>query len=379
MVKQVVILGAGYAGLGVAHKLLKYTQPKVKDLKVILVSPSTHLYWNCAAVRGLIPGEFSDDTLFNQIKPGFDKYPQDAFEFVLGKATSFDPSTNTVQVETNEGLKSIEFAELVIATGSSLASGLPFKTLGTHEETLTAWHNLQSEVKAANSIIVSGAGATGVETAGELGHAYGSTKQITLIVEGDAPLPGLLPKLGKIAATSLASLKVKLVTNAKVTEADTSGSLKSIKLSNGETLTADLYLPLFGVRPNTSFIPENLLDDKGNLKLKHDLRVEGLRNVWCAGDAGNLEAKQLMRAEGQALHLADNLDAVLTGQEAKVKDLKLTTKPQIFVTIGKKKATGQFNTMKLPGFIVSAAKAKTFFTEKGPGLVAGKNIARASI
>uniref|UniRef100_L2G1A1 FAD/NAD(P)-binding domain-containing protein n=1 Tax=Colletotrichum fructicola (strain Nara gc5) TaxID=1213859 RepID=L2G1A1_COLFN len=373
MVKQVVILGAGYAGLGVAHKLLKYTQPKVKDLKVILVSPSTHLYWNCAAVRGLIPGEFSDDTLFNQIKPGFDKYPQDAFEFVLGKATSFDPSTNTVQVETNEGLKSIEFAELVIATGSSLASGLPFKTVGTHEETLTAWHNLQSEV------IVSGAGATGVEPAGELGHAYGSTKQITLIVEGDAPLPGLLPKLGKIAATSLASLKVKLVTNAKVTEADTSGSLKSIKLSNGETLTADLYLPLFGVRPNTSFIPENLLDDKGNLKLKHDLRVEGLRNVWCAGDAGNLEAKQLMRAEGQALHLADNLDAVLTGQEAKVKDLKLTTKPQIFVTIGKKKATGQFNTMKLPGFIVSAAKAKTFFTEKGPGLVAGKNIARASI
>ncbi|KAJ0309626.1 hypothetical protein COL516b_002876 [Colletotrichum fioriniae] len=368
MVKQVVILGAGYAGLGVAHKLLKYTQPKVKDLKVILVSPSTHLYWNCAAVRGLIPGEFSDDTLFNQIKPGFEKYPQDAFEFVLGKATTFDATSNTVQIETNEGLKSLEYAQLIIATGSSLASGVPFKTIGTHEETLTAWHNLQSEVKVANSIIISGAGTTGVETAGELGHAYGSTKQITLIVEGDAPLPGLLPQLGKIAAKNLQQLKVKLVTNARVTEANTSGALKSIKLSNGETLTADLYLPLFGVRPNSSFIPEHLLDDKGSLKLKHDLRVEGLTNVWGVGDIGNLEAKQLMRAEGQALHLADNLDAVLTGNETKV-----------FVTIGKKKATGQFNTMKLPGFIVSAAKAKTFFTEKGPGLVQGKNIARASI
>ncbi|TEA12241.1 Oxidoreductase ptaL [Colletotrichum sidae] len=379
MVKNVVILGAGYAGLGIAHKLLKYTQPKVKDLKVTLVSPSTHLYWNCAAVRGLIPGEFSDDTLFNQIKPGFDKYPQDAFDFVLGKATSFDPATNTVQVETNEGLKSIEYAELVIATGSNLASNIPFKTIGTHEETLAAWHSLQSEVKAANSIVISGAGATGVETAGELGQAYGATKQITLIVDGDAPLPGLLPKLGQIATKSLHSLKVKLVTNARVTEADTAGATKTIKLSNGETLTADLYLPLFGVRPNTSFVPEHLLDGQGSLKLKHDLRVDGLRNVWGAGDAGNLEAKQLMRAEGQALHLADNLDAVLTGQEAKVKDLKLTSKPQIFVTIGKKKATGQFNTMKLPGFIVSAAKAKTFFTEKGPGLVAGKNIARASI
>ncbi|KAK1723301.1 hypothetical protein CaCOL14_007135 [Colletotrichum acutatum] len=379
MVKQVVILGAGYAGLGVAHKLLKYTQPKVKDLKVILVSPSTHLYWNCAAVRGLIPGEFSDDTLFNEIRPGFEKYPKDAFDFVLGKATTFDATSNTVQIETKEGLKSLEYAQLIIATGSSLASGVPFKTIGTHEETLTAWHNLQSEVKVANSIIVSGAGTTGVETAGELGHAYGSTKQITLIVEGDAPLPGLLPQLGKIAAKNLQQLKVKLVTNARVTEANTSGALKSIKLSNGETLTADLYLPLFGVRPNSSFIPEHLLDDKGSLKLKHDLRVEGLTNVWGVGDIGNLEAKQLMRAEGQALHLADNLDAVLTGNETKVKDLKLTLKPQVFVTIGKKKATGQFNTMKLPGFIVSAAKAKTFFTEKGPGLVQGKNIARASI
>ncbi|WQF80840.1 Putative FAD/NAD(P)-binding domain, FAD/NAD(P)-binding domain superfamily [Colletotrichum destructivum] len=379
MIQNVVILGAGYAGLGIAHKLLKYTQPKVKDLKVTLVSPSTHLYWNCAAVRAIIPGEFSDDTLFNQIKPGFEKYPQDAFDFVLGKATAFDAATNTVQVETNEGQKTIEYAHLIIATGSGLASGLPFKTIGTHEETLGALHGLQSEVKAANSIIISGAGTTGVETAGELGHAYGSTKQITLIVEGAAPLPGLLPQLGKIAAKNLQQLQVKLVTNARVTEADTTGALKSVKLSNGETLTADLYLPLFGVRPNTTFVPEHLLDDKGNVKLKHDLRVEGLINVWGVGDVGNLEAKQLMRAEGQALHLADNLDAVLTGNETKVKDLKLTLKPQVFVTIGKKKATGQFNTMKLPGFIVSAAKAKTFFTEKGPGLVAGKNIARASI
>ncbi|OHE91844.1 hypothetical protein CORC01_12852 [Colletotrichum orchidophilum] len=379
MVKQVVILGAGYAGIGVAHKLLKYTQPKVKDLKVILVSPSTHLYWNLAAVRGLIPGEFSDDTLFHKIKPGFEKYPRDAFEFVQGKATTFDPTTNTVQVETKEGLRSLEYAQLIIATGSSLASGVPFKTVGTHEETLTAWHNLQSEVKAAKSIVISGAGTTGVETAGELGHAYGSTKQITLIVGGDAPLPGLLPQLGKAAAKSLQQLKVKLVTNARVTEADTSGASKTIKLSNGETLTADLYLPLFGVRPNSSFIPEHLLDAQGNLKLKHDLRVEGLTNVWGVGDVGNLETKQLMRAEGQALHLSDNLDAVLTGNETKVKDLKLTLKPQVFVTIGKKKGTGQFNTMKLPGFIVSAAKAKTFFSEKAPGLVQGKNMARASI
>ena len=38
MAKTVVILGGSYAGLGVAHRLLKNTLPNHKDLKVILVS-----------------------------------------------------------------------------------------------------------------------------------------------------------------------------------------------------------------------------------------------------------------------------------------------------------------------------------------------------
>jgi apoptosis-inducing factor 2 len=76
MAKTVVILGAGWAGLPLAHKLLKYTLPKVKDLKVILVSPNTHFYWNLAAVRGVIPGTFTDNELFLPIQPGFARYPE---------------------------------------------------------------------------------------------------------------------------------------------------------------------------------------------------------------------------------------------------------------------------------------------------------------
>lgn len=38
MTKTVVILGGAFAGVQIAHRLLKYTQPHVKDLKVILVS-----------------------------------------------------------------------------------------------------------------------------------------------------------------------------------------------------------------------------------------------------------------------------------------------------------------------------------------------------
>ena len=65
MAKTVVILGAGWVGLPLAHKLLKYTIPKAKaGLKVIIVSPDSHFYWNIVAVRGVIPGAITDEQLF---------------------------------------------------------------------------------------------------------------------------------------------------------------------------------------------------------------------------------------------------------------------------------------------------------------------------
>lgn len=44
MVKTVVILGAAYGGLAVAHRLLKYTRKDEQDLRVILVSKVRHVH-----------------------------------------------------------------------------------------------------------------------------------------------------------------------------------------------------------------------------------------------------------------------------------------------------------------------------------------------
>ena len=38
MTKTIVVLGGAFAGIQVAHRLLKHTRPAVADLKVILVS-----------------------------------------------------------------------------------------------------------------------------------------------------------------------------------------------------------------------------------------------------------------------------------------------------------------------------------------------------
>lgn len=184
MAITVVILGAGWAGLPLAHKVLKYTLPKARDgLKVFLVSPNSHFYWNVAAVRGIISGAIPDEQLFLPIELGFAQYSRENFELVLGKAQGIDIDNNTVEVARNDGTDfSLRYDQLVLATGSRIRNDLPFKPLGSHEETLTALHSLQAQIKAAKSIVIAGAGPTGVETAGELAAAY-SGKDITLIID----------------------------------------------------------------------------------------------------------------------------------------------------------------------------------------------------
>ena len=390
MVKTVVILGAGWAGLPLAHKLLKYTLPKAKHgLKVFLVSPNSHFYWNLAAVRGVIPGAIPDEQLFLPIEPGFAQYSTENFEFVLGKAERLNPERNTIEVARNDRTqRSLSYDQLVVATGSQICSNLPFKLIGTHEETLAALHSLQKQIDVAKSIVVAGAGPTGVETAGELAAAYGGEKDITLIISGEHALQTshVLPSVSQVVERDLQKLGVKLMCNTQVNNVETTAkgeenaaAQTTLTLSNGSTLAADLYLPLFGVLVNTSFIPTGLLDSAGNLVMDKTMRVVGTKNVWGIGDVGNLEAKQVTVTDTQIIHLSAVLDSALTGQGGEVKEYKPSRKTMIFITMGKKYATGQMGGWKLWGWMVSYVKGRMLFVDTAQGYVGGKQLRHASM
>ena len=392
--ETVVILGAGWAGLPLAHKLLKYTLPEAKDgLKVVLVSPNSHFYWNVAAVRGVIPGAIPDEQLFLPIEPAFAQYSSENFEFVLGKAEHLDPEKNTIELVKNDGTqRSLSYDQLVIATGSHIRSNLPFKPIGTHEETLAALHSLQKQIDVARSIAVAGGGPTGVETAGELAAAYGGEKDITLIVAGDHVLQAshVLPSVSQVVEKDLQKLGVKLIRNTQVKEAQTDNAkrendvavaqTRTLTLSNGSTLTTDLYLPLFGVQVNTGFVPPSLLDSAGNLALDKTMRVTGTKNIWGIGDVGNLEAKQLTVTDAQIIHLSSALPTVLTGDGGQVvKEYKPSSRKMIFITMGKKYATGQIGEWRLWGWITAYVKGRLLFVDTAEGYVGGKHLRHASM
>ena len=389
MAKTVVILGAGWAGLPLAHKLLKYTLPKAKNgLKVILVSPNTHFYWNIAAVRGVIPGAIPDEQLLLPVETGFAQYSAEKFEYVLGKAERIDPEKNLVRVTNNDGSqRSLSYDQLVIATGSQIRSNLPFKPIGTHEETVAALHTLQDQIGGAKSIVVAGGGPTSVETAGELAAEYGSDKEITIVIGGEHALQAslALPSVSQTAERDLQKLGVTLIRNTQVkdvqattTKGEEAVSQTILTLSDGSTLTADLYLPLFGVQVNTSFVPSNFLDSTGSIHLEKTMRVAGTKNVWGIGDVGNLEAKQVTVIDAQIIYLSGVLDSVLTEDGKEIKDYA-PGKTMLFITMGKKYATAQIGAWKLWGWITAYVKGRALFVDTAKDYVDGKRLRHASM
>jgi NADH dehydrogenase FAD-containing subunit len=92
-----------------------------------------------------------------------------------------------------------------------------------------------------------------------------------------------------------------------------------LKLSSGETILADMYIPTFGLTPNSSYVPSQFLDSRGYVTVNAYLEVVGknanAENVWAIGDVSALEPPQLLVTEKQSAHLAKNIVALLSGKK----------------------------------------------------------------
>lgn len=204
--KTIGILGGSFAGVSVAHRILKQATKTGSSVKVVLVSPNTHMYWSIATPRAILPGQFSDEQMFQSIAEGFKQYSSSQFEFILGSAQSLDPTARKVQISTDsESNKTttLIYDFLIIATGASVKTDkngaeIPFKGLASTEATKHALHNIQAAIEKAKTVVIAGAGATGVETAGELGFEYGTQKKIVLVIS----FPSLL--LSRLALNFIA-------------------------------------------------------------------------------------------------------------------------------------------------------------------------------
>jgi NADH dehydrogenase FAD-containing subunit len=360
MTQEVVIIGGNFAGLGAAKIFFKDVIPKTGSgsFHVTLISSSSHAYFNIGAPRLLVEPEKFKSTILN-IKDGF-QYPESQFSFIQGTATSVDLEAKTVTYDEDS---LISYDVLIIATGAH-AEHPSFKLGTTHEASMQAIKDLSDSIKKATTVAVIGGGPTGVETAGELGFTY-PDKKVLLYTGGSRPLQ-TYGNLGEPAAKKLLKVNVTVINNVKVkaTEVNSTGST-ILTLSTGKTQMVDVAIPVFGVKPNSDFLPLNILDNHGWVKTDDNLRVKGYDSVYALGDVISGLPKTLMDMNFiQKATLKATLLHDLVNKSHTLVPHGHPTSLTIAVPVSRNGGVGVFKGWGIPSFLVKQTKAKDFMIPK---------------
>jgi NADH dehydrogenase len=141
------------------------------------------------------------------------------------------------------------------------------------------------------TIVVGGAGMTGVELAGQLAdeaarwrreYRLGPGAIRVLLVEAqDRLLPGLHPRIAEYAAAVLAAKGVEIKLRAPIARVEKDRLL----FASGETCAASLVVWAGGVRGPSLLADSDLpLDPKGRVRVNGYLQVEGFTDVYALGD-----------------------------------------------------------------------------------------------
>ena len=239
--KQLVIVGGGFAGVRVARQLRKQ-----KDISVTLVNESEDFRY-CPALYRAATG----------FKLGTARLPLEWMlldsvnaDLVVGKAKSIDTRKKTILLEDKSKLH-YDFAVLAMGSVTTYFNieGLHEHSYGikTAEEVMKLREHLHDKIAAKSQLeenyVIVGAGPTGVELAGALGaylqkiarrhKAKHHNINIWLIEAAPRLLPQMNDRASSVAHRRLTKLGVKIALNTQVkgetirTLKTSAGSIKS--------------------------------------------------------------------------------------------------------------------------------------------------------
>lgn len=208
--KTILILGASYGGLSVAHYTLKHVITKIPSdvgiFQVILISPSSQVFCRPTCHLAMISEDtFPPEQLFVDIQDKFQNNASRKFQFIQGKAMNLDYKSRFAIVQSLDGAtEKIGFHAVIVATGASTAS--PFLGLTQNEHLFrNPWDSFRKALPESRTIVIAGGGPAGIEAAGELGEylngragllsstAVQPKATITVVTSGEDILPRLRP------------------------------------------------------------------------------------------------------------------------------------------------------------------------------------------
>jgi apoptosis-inducing factor 2 len=307
--KRVIVAGLGDVGVLTAIRLSRQADVVGVSVKPALVSGQE------LGVRLSRPGDWARDYWIP-----FDRFRRlDRVRIIQGTLTGLDLATKTVSGLRDDGGTLAEgYDALVIATGVSNG----FWRRATMQSAAEIGADLRAahdRVAAATSVIVVGGGAAAVSSAANMATTW-PDKQIDLYFPGERALGAYHPRIWKRIHTRLTDLGVGLhpghraaLANGFAGDEITSAP---VHWSTGQPAAmADAVLWAIGrVQPNTAWLPPELLDEHGFVRVTPELRVPSHPGVFAIGDiAATDPLRSSARNRGDAL-VARNIRAELAGR-----------------------------------------------------------------
>jgi NADH dehydrogenase len=368
--KEVVILGAGFAGLNAARTLAHHN-----DVHVTLIDQKNHhlfqplLYQ--VATAGLNPADIAVP-IRAQVSEA------ENVSVHLGRVDTVDLAGKCIRLA--EGVD-LGFDFLILACGAQhsyfgkpewepFAPGLKTveQAIEIRRRILSAFEYAENEIDAERqqallTFVVVGGGATGVELAGAIAdisrtvlvkdfrRINPASARVILLEAGPRLLTAFPEKLAAHALRDLTRMGVEVRTSSLVEGVDADGVTVA-----GQKIAARTVLWAAGVQAER--ISRTLgveLDRSGRVKVGPDLSIPGHPDVFVAGDLAHFEM-----ANGQLLPglapaaiqtgkaAARNVLATLHGKPRK--PFHYRDKGQM-ATIGKRKAIAQTGRLQLTGFV----------------------------
>jgi len=371
---HVVIVGAGFGGLAVAHGLR--SAPPEQGLRITIIDQRNHhlfqplLYQVGTAVLATSEIAWPIRHLMRDRKE---------VTTLLAVVTGVDTERRAVLLEDGSD---VPYDTLVLATGARHAyfghdewephaPGL--KTLedatSIRRRILLSLERAERETDperrtALLTFVIVGGGPTGVELAGaiaELAHQnlpqefrqIDTRKARVLLIEaGPRILPTFTPDLSAYAQAALERAGVEIQLGLPVSDCNSQGVVYG-----GRPVAADVVLWAAGVRASPAAAWLGLSgDNAGRAKVDPDLTVPGQPNIFVIGDTATISAWNgkpvpgiAPAAKQEGMHVAETIKRRLQGDHA----------PNVFkykhsgnlATIGKRSAVIDFGWMKLRGHI----------------------------
>ncbi|MEH3154060.1 MAG: NAD(P)/FAD-dependent oxidoreductase [Gordonia paraffinivorans] len=316
---DVIVVGSGFGGVAAARRLAR------SGKSVLVVSAAAHYLFQPLLYQ-VATGVLDADT----ISPQADEVLPDRVTVVEGRVTAIDPDAHRITYRAEEGERQVGYSSLIAATGASQSyfgrDEYAHRTfaLKTREDAVHLREQLvrnfaRPDDRAASNYVIVGAGATGVELAGEiagLARRHQRADVTITLVEGVGDvLPAYGGRLSRYARKTLDKAGVEVLLKSLVTDID--DGVVTVDIEKGSAtrrITADTVIWAAGVAasPFAQVLADATgcsTDRAGRLEVNPDLTVGGYADIFAVGDMTALNGYpgQSPVAMQEGRHAADTI------------------------------------------------------------------------